>query len=990
MAANPPPSGAQPLRPHPGGPMAPHGYGSFPMQFQPGAPAQQGQPFAPPVQMPNIGMGPGQSQAMQFSQPMQQFPPRPGQPGHIPSSQPIQMASMQPNMPIPSASMQPQQMIPSGNNHMPGFAASSFGQTNSGINMSSQIGTPAFTAGGQPWVPPANQSAPMQHTSQQPSAFAPAVVNNAEQSTSDWQEYEVSGRRYYYNKITKQSSWEKPLELMTPLERAEALTGWKEFTTENGRKYYYHKEKKESKWEIPEELKLAREQAEKAAAPGPQGDAGLTSKVAIGAAGTSTEQQFTAVTPVSSSPSTISGVPSSSAPVTPAVSVVNAPSTVVSGSSANSATLHPVITSSISVSSPAATLGSNADPASLASSNQAPTNGVENSSPQVVASSGVSSIQDIEQMKKSTATNIHVTVSDEKAADEEPLVYATKQEAKNAFKALLESANVGSDWTWDQTVRAIANDKRYGALKIHGERKQAFNEYLMQRKKLEAEERRLRQRKAKEEFTKMLEESKELTSSTRWSKAVTMFEDDERFKAVEREADREDLFRNYLVDLQKKEKAKAQEDYRKNRLEYRQFLETCGFIKVDTQWRKVQDLLEDDERCSRLEKIDRLEVFQEYIRDLEKEEEEQRKTQKEQLRRAERKNRDAFRNMMADHIAAGTVTAKTLWRDYCPMVKESVAYQAVASNTSGSTPKDLFEDVVEELENQYHEDKTRVKNVLKSEKITFSPLWSFEDFKAAILETIGTPSISEVNLQLIFEDLMERAKDKEEKEAKKRQRLAKDFVEMLSIVDEITAASSWEECKELVEDSSEYKAIGDETTLREIFEEYVTRLQEKAKEKERRREEEKVKKDKEKEEKEKRKDKERKEKDKEKEEQREREKEKGKERSRKDDADSESVDFVEYEHKEDKKRDKDKDRKHRKRHHSSTDDVTSDKDEKEETKKSRRHSGERKKSKKHAHSPESDGESRRKRHKKERDASRRSGGYEELEDGELGEDGEIQ
>lgn len=24
------------------------------------------------------------------------------------------------------------------------------------------------------------------------------------------------------------------------------------------------------------------------------------------------------------------------------------------------------------------------------------------------------------------------------------------QEAKNAFKALLESANVGSDWTWDQ------------------------------------------------------------------------------------------------------------------------------------------------------------------------------------------------------------------------------------------------------------------------------------------------------------------------------------------------------------------------------------------------------------------------------------------------------------------------------------------------------------------------------------------------------------
>lgn len=266
------------------------------------------------------------------------------------------------------------------------------------------------------------------------------------------------------------------------------------------------------------------------------------------------------------------------------------------------------------------------------------------------------------------AGKINVVPAEEKSADEEPFLYATKQEAKHAFKSLLESATVESDWTWEQTMRVIINDKRYGALKTLGERKQAFNEYLMQRKKQEAEERRLRQRKAKEEFTKMLEESKELTSSTRWSKAVTMFEDDERFKGVEREADREDLFRNYLVDLQKKERSKAQEEYRRNRLEYKQFLETCGFIKVDTQWRKVQDLLEDDERCSRLEKLDRLDIFQEYIRDLEKEDEEQRKLQKEQLRRAERKNRDAFRKMIEEHIAAGMLTAKTYWRDYWQMV----------------------------------------------------------------------------------------------------------------------------------------------------------------------------------------------------------------------------------------------------------------------------------------------------------------------------------
>lgn len=87
------------------------------------------------------------------------------------------------------------------------------------------------------------------------------------------------------------------------------------------------------------------------------------------------------------------------------------------------------------------------------------------------------------------------------------------------------------------------------------------------------------------------------------------------------------------------ERAKALEEQKRNRMEYRQFLESCDFIKVhililnffhlipcssfvkylamdsfclqvNSQWRKVQDRLEDDERCSRLEKIDRLEIFQ--------------------------------------------------------------------------------------------------------------------------------------------------------------------------------------------------------------------------------------------------------------------------------------------------------------------------------------------------------------------------------------------
>lgn len=36
------------------------------------------------------------------------------------------------------------------------------------------------------------------------------------------------------------------------------------------------------------------------------------------------------------------------------------------------------------------------------------------------------------------------------------------------------------------------------------------------------------------------------------SKAISMFENDERFKAVERGRDREDLFESYIVELERK------------------------------------------------------------------------------------------------------------------------------------------------------------------------------------------------------------------------------------------------------------------------------------------------------------------------------------------------------------------------------------------------------------------------------------------------------
>lgn len=929
------------------------------------------------------------------------------------------MPDVQPNRPVISVSPQPQQSVQIPSNYMPGLSgprmplplpynlsAPSTGQVPINVDATNQYhptslaNMPSFPPGGPAW-PLGGESTkaviPGQQTVDQNSLPASVTATLAqpkliEKAPSIWIEHtNRAGKRYYYNRKTKLSSWEKPLELMTADERADATTDWREITAPDGRKYYYNRVTKQSKWRMPDEVKFARERAKIEST----NEAHESFKDLNVGAPIPSVTGFKATTPDadSSSPSVLEVV-SSPVLVAPIAAVVNSGPEVTSGLSSvpmesSDVTMNvtdgqtpPQILTPILAAS-----GGPAVPNTLVNNvTTAMSNSDENSAKDaVIASDGVSA-GDVEEDKKSEVSTpkANVTAVEDKTVDQEPLVYENKLDAKNAFRALLETANIASDWTWDQAMRVIINDRRYGALKTLGERKQAFNEFLGQKKKQEAEERRSKQKRAREYFKKMLEESNELTASTRWSKAIAIFEDDDRFKAVERSKEREDLFEDYLVELEKKERAKVLEEHKRNRVEYIEFLKSCDFIKASSQWRKVQDRLEADEKCSRLEKIDRLEIFQEYLRDLEKEEEEQRKLRMEELRKAERKNRDEFRKLMEGHIAAGTLTTKTHWREYCLKVKDLPAYLAVSSNTSGATPKDLFEDVAEELEKQYLEDKDRIKEAVKMGKIAISSTWTLEIFKAAILEDIRLPPVSDANLKLVFDELLERVREKEEKEAKKRKRLEDEFFESLCAYKEITSTSRWDDCKILFEDRQESWFNMEESFFKEIFEKYIAELKEKAREKERRRREDKAKKEKEGKERDKRKEKHR----------RDKERAKGKERSKKDGADSENGDRDEsYSYEENKRSGRDKEKKHRKRHQSSLDDMNLDENDKDRSKDSHRHSVDRKKSKQmeqHAFATEADYDSRHKRYKRDHgNGSHRHGDYDEQKEREFGEDGEV-
>lgn len=803
---------------------------------------------------------------------------------------------------------------------------------------------------------------------------------------SEWQEHTApDGRRYYYNRMTKLSSWEKPIELMTPLERADASTIWKEFTTADGKKYYYNKLTKESKWTLPEELKVAREQAETAA---------------------------TALTPV------VEVIPASAA-LSPAPAVIASPQAVPVNSSASVSASpkpsSPVRDESIAIeaTSPVALESIQAPIAAAPSIDKdatidnketgAQTDAQQNIESKVVSRDSVldeASAQDIEEAKKAMPStgkvNVTPVIEDKPVlATEEAIVYASKADAKNAFKELLEAVGVESNWTWEQAMRLIINDKRYGALKNLGERKQTFYDFLAEKKKQEIEEKRTKQKKAREDFMTMMQESKELNSRMRWSKFVALLGDDPRFLAIERDREREELFEDYALDLEAKEKERAREERKTNIIEYRKFLESCDFIKANTQFRKVADRLVEDERCARLAKNDRLDVFQEYIGDLQKAEEEEMILLKEQQRRKERKNRDDFRNLMEEHRVSGLLHAHVPWRDYIVMVKDHPAYIGVCSNSSGTTPKELFEDIAEDMEKQYMENKTRIKDTIKDGKINVTFEWTFDKFKAVLAEAGDVAGIPEPNLKFVFEDLLERAKEREEKEVKRKRRAADDFNELLRAEKAISVLSTWEDCKGMIETTTQFRAVEDEPFCKKMFDDHVAHLQQKAKEKERKREEEKAKKEKEGEkekekEKDKRKDKEKKEKERDKDKSNKKDKDMYLEANEGGNSHSEREERKKSKEK-NRDREKEKNRKHKRHHHSkSNDEMSVEKTEKDEGKRSHRHSGDKKRSsRKHGLEQGSDGEHKHKRHRKDRDHDGKNGRPKDLEDGELGEDGEL-
>ncbi|NWY55088.1 TCRGL protein, partial [Chionis minor] len=133
-----------------------------------------------------------------------------------------------------------------------------------------------------------------------------------------------------------------------------------------------------------------------------------------------------------------------------------------------------------------------------------------------------------------------------------PEVTPPLEERITHFRDMLLERGVSAFSTWEKELHKIVFDPRYLLLNSE-ERKQIFEQFVKTRIREEYKERKNKLLLAKEEFKKLLEESK-LSPRTTFKEFAEKYGRDQRFRLVQKKKDQEHFFNQFILLLKKRDK----------------------------------------------------------------------------------------------------------------------------------------------------------------------------------------------------------------------------------------------------------------------------------------------------------------------------------------------------------------------------------------------------------------------------------------------------
>ncbi|CCX34295.1 Similar to Pre-mRNA-processing protein prp40; acc. no. O14176 [Pyronema omphalodes CBS 100304] len=451
--------------------------------------------------------------------------------------------------------------------------------------------------------------------------------------------------------------------------------------------------------------------------------------------------------------------------------------------------------------------------------------------------------QMMEAASDGTARPMHISSS--LSNDRNEPQYSSYDEAESAFVKLLRRNNVGADWTWEKTLRAIIKEPQYRALKDPKDRKAAFDKYIVELKQQEQEKAKDRIAKLRQDFSVMLKSHPEIKFYTRWKTARKIIEGETIFRSTSNEDERRQLFDEYILELQKAEhdrETKARKEAVDDLVGLLKSLE----MEPYTRWSEAQTIIhqnehfQSEEKFQALSKLDVLNAFENHIKFLEREFNDKRQRLKTMKNRKERKNREAFVGLLNELRTKGDIRAGTKWKQVYPLIKDDERYQNMLGQ-GGSTPLDLFWDMIEDLERGLRSKRNVVQDVMDEKRFDITESTSFQEFTDFLKKDSRTAQFDQDTATLLFEKLREKIVRRLEDDRHQQERHQRRRVDALRSVirhlePPVEVTDTYDKIKPRIEKSEEYKALDSDELRQAAFDKHIRRLKEKAEERDRERE----------------------------------------------------------------------------------------------------------------------------------------------------------
>ena len=380
---------------------------------------------------------------------------------------------------------------------------------------------------------------------------------------------------------------------------------------------------------------------------------------------------------------------------------------------------------------------------------------------------------------------------------------------------------------------------------------------------------KLKARRQKDSFLLLLAETTAITHRSRYRDCTDLLSNDVRFKNIEDSRLKEEYFKEFVDELEKKELAdlaKAREEATQlfdallaslkaqNEIHWRS---TWASSKVDVEELKAALV---DVRYRALDEVGLKKRFQAFVDDLEVEHREEERRVKEELKKKVRSCQDAFQKEVLEKLKSdGVVRVDSKWKAVADQLVEAVnadegssvqlAYnnlKEVAVKLEGEvdwTPgssrifRDCFEEHQDAMKRALKEDKYIVRDALKSSKIKLAHDTSFETFVAHLRDASlqeGNSSLLDLlesrayHLKTLYADAIEPLVEEFQHSLERRRRREDRFI---SLLEEYYYRSDhvdvvWEDAKKVLSKHQAYSAL-ERSDRKRLFEEHMADLRSK-------------------------------------------------------------------------------------------------------------------------------------------------------------------